>query len=211
MQKKWQHRQPFGVLTTIAAFAPFLFSEGAQAKFMFDLAGVVILCLIFSLVESKLILPAHLAHSKPTQKQTGKFYLVQQKFNQGFNRWIQQSFRGWVQACVATPYRTTAAFISVLLVCMSLISSGLIRFEMEPEMDYRETQLSLQMNSNSAYQTTHAHLLALDQSLQQLEAQLVETYGHSPIKSILLLQTSNTYAQIQVSLVDETMHPMATS
>jgi multidrug efflux pump subunit AcrB len=201
----------FGVLTTIAAFAPFLFSEGARAKWMFDLAGVVILCLIFSLIESKLILPAHLAHSKPTLNKTGKVYLAQQKFNQGFNRWIQQSFRGWVQACVAAPYRTTAVFVGVLLVCMSLFTSGLVRFEMDPDMDLRYTQISLEMNSNTAYQTTHTHLLALDQSLQQLEDQLVATYGHSPIKSILLLQTSNTYAEVQVNLVDETKHPMATA
>jgi len=44
----------FGVLTTIAVFAPFTLSSGPESAFFFGIAVVVILCLIFSLVESKL-------------------------------------------------------------------------------------------------------------------------------------------------------------
>ncbi|POF60927.1 acriflavin resistance protein, partial [Vibrio vulnificus] len=54
----------FGVLTTIAVFAPFLMSSGPERAFFVGIAAVVMLCLIFSLIESKLILPAHLAHTK---------------------------------------------------------------------------------------------------------------------------------------------------
>ena len=53
----------FGVLTTIAAFAPMMFVGGVVAPFFEAMAFVVILCLAFSLVESKLILPAHLAEA----------------------------------------------------------------------------------------------------------------------------------------------------
>ncbi|MFQ3220754.1 MAG: multidrug efflux pump subunit AcrB, partial [Paraglaciecola sp.] len=56
----------FGVLTTIAVFAPSLFSTGPEGAFFYNIAAVVILCLVFSLIESKLILPAHLAHMKFT-------------------------------------------------------------------------------------------------------------------------------------------------
>ena len=53
-----------GVLTTMAAFAPMLFIGGVVAGFQEAIAVVVILCLIFSLIESKLILPAHLVGMK---------------------------------------------------------------------------------------------------------------------------------------------------
>ncbi|MBT7718608.1 MAG: efflux RND transporter permease subunit, partial [Halieaceae bacterium] len=56
----------FGVLTTIVAFTPTLFVQGVFAPMAAAAGWVVILCLVFSLVESKWILPAHLAHSKPT-------------------------------------------------------------------------------------------------------------------------------------------------
>ncbi|MGS0728195.1 efflux RND transporter permease subunit, partial [Shewanella sp. 0m-11] len=55
----------FGVLTTIAAFMPMLMVSGPQGIIWKSIGMVVILCLIFSLIESKLILPAHLAHMKP--------------------------------------------------------------------------------------------------------------------------------------------------
>ena len=57
----------FGVLTTIAAFSPMLFVGGDVGPFFEAMSVVVILCLLFSLVESKLILPAHLAHANIKQ------------------------------------------------------------------------------------------------------------------------------------------------
>jgi multidrug efflux pump subunit AcrB len=54
----------FGVLTTIAAFSPMLMVTGVFGIIWKTIGLVVIICLIFSLVESKLILPAHLVHMK---------------------------------------------------------------------------------------------------------------------------------------------------
>src|SRR5690606_33645112 len=55
----------FGVLTTCAAFFPMVLETGPQSAFPKAIGFVVVFCLLFSLVESKLILPAHLAHMKP--------------------------------------------------------------------------------------------------------------------------------------------------
>ncbi|AVV83598.1 acriflavin resistance protein [Shewanella putrefaciens] len=54
----------FGVLTTIAAFIPMLLVSGPMGIIWKSIGMVVIMCLAFSLVESKFILPAHLAHMK---------------------------------------------------------------------------------------------------------------------------------------------------
>ena len=61
----------FGVLTTIAAFIPILMVTGVSGQFFSAIGWVVILCLTFSLVESKLILPAHLAHMKVRHYEKG--------------------------------------------------------------------------------------------------------------------------------------------
>jgi multidrug efflux pump subunit AcrB len=52
----------FGVMTTIAAFFPMLLIENAIGKIFASFSGIIILALLFSLLKSKLILPAHLAH-----------------------------------------------------------------------------------------------------------------------------------------------------
>ncbi|MFP8878669.1 MAG: efflux RND transporter permease subunit, partial [Myxococcota bacterium] len=52
----------FGVLTTVAAFTPLLLGTGMFGQIQSVIATVVMCCLLFSLVESQLVLPAHLGH-----------------------------------------------------------------------------------------------------------------------------------------------------
>ena len=54
----------FGVLTTVAVFTPLLLGVGFMGQIMGVMATVVLSCLVFSLIESQLILPAHLGHSQ---------------------------------------------------------------------------------------------------------------------------------------------------
>ncbi len=53
----------FGVLTTVAAFTPLLFATGYMGQVMWVIATTVLCCLVFSLIESQLVLPAHLGHT----------------------------------------------------------------------------------------------------------------------------------------------------
>lgn len=53
----------FGVLTTAVAFIPLLFSVGPVGEIMAITAATVIFCLIFSLIECQMVLPAHLGHA----------------------------------------------------------------------------------------------------------------------------------------------------
>ncbi|MCP5118100.1 MAG: efflux RND transporter permease subunit, partial [bacterium] len=57
----------FGVVTTMVAFAPILFIEGAISRIARVIPIIVISCLFFSLVESQLILPYHLSHVEPSR------------------------------------------------------------------------------------------------------------------------------------------------
>src|SRR5690554_1928129 len=71
----------FGVLTTMIAFTPMLMIEGVMGKIWESIAWVLILCLGFSLVESKLILPAHLANMKYTPRSESKLNRFQKVRN----------------------------------------------------------------------------------------------------------------------------------
>jgi multidrug efflux pump subunit AcrB len=52
----------FGVLTTMAAFMPLMLGPGTSGQIQSIISMVVLCCLIFSLIESQLILPSHLGH-----------------------------------------------------------------------------------------------------------------------------------------------------
>jgi len=74
----------FGVLTTIAAFVPMLMVAGTFGVIWKTIGAVVILCLVFSLIESKLILPAHLSNMKvkPYRPETANWF---QRKREGFH------------------------------------------------------------------------------------------------------------------------------
>jgi len=61
----------FGVLTTVVGFIPLFFIPGIFGKIFGVIPAVVIPVLLFSLVESKSILPAHLKHLKGEGGETG--------------------------------------------------------------------------------------------------------------------------------------------
>ncbi|HTF83700.1 MAG TPA: efflux RND transporter permease subunit [Cellvibrio sp.] len=55
----------FAVISTMIFFVPMLSIPGTMGSISYPIPVVIILCLFFSLVESLLILPAHLSHMKP--------------------------------------------------------------------------------------------------------------------------------------------------
>ena len=103
----------FGVLTTIAAFVPMtLLSEGPGA-FAGNMAIVVICCLIFSLVESKLILPSHLKHLKNKQQRaddgnifTVGFRNLQDKISTGMMNFAHNVYKPFLVKVVRNRYLT---------------------------------------------------------------------------------------------------------
>ncbi|MCG9971946.1 efflux RND transporter permease subunit [Christiangramia crocea] len=56
------------IITTVLAFATFLFLDSRIGEFFGEVSTVVILTLVISLVEALIILPAHIAHSKALRK-----------------------------------------------------------------------------------------------------------------------------------------------
>ena len=58
------YRSSLAFLTTATAFVPVLLGPGTIGQIQSVIATVVLCCLLFSLVESQLILPAHLGHKR---------------------------------------------------------------------------------------------------------------------------------------------------
>jgi len=65
----------FGVMTTIAAFSPLLLGVGFFGQVMSTIATIVMCCLVFSLIESQMILPSHLGHTR-AKTNTGEVGLM---------------------------------------------------------------------------------------------------------------------------------------
>ncbi|MEO0366907.1 MAG: efflux RND transporter permease subunit, partial [Pseudomonadota bacterium] len=120
----------FGILTTMAAFAPLVFLEGRFGRFFSNIPLVVIPVFIFSLIESKLILPAHLKHVKirGVREHGNRFQRFQKKFADGFENAILRFYKPALSFALRHRYSTLAGFGGVLVIMVTLVTSGYARW-----------------------------------------------------------------------------------
>ena len=122
----------FGVLTTIMAFAPLLFVTGRTSSINAAIGWVVVFCLVFSLIESKLILPSHLALMKSSH---GKKHGFSDAIDRGLKQFIENYYRPFLGLCIQFRYATLAFFIGLIILMGGLMGGGVVRFVFFPEID----------------------------------------------------------------------------
>jgi multidrug efflux pump subunit AcrB len=134
----------FAVLTTVAAFIPLLNVEGAIGKVMRTIPLIVIPCLLFSLVESLWILPAHLSHMKAKPKKSA-WRTFQSFFADGLEWYIRKVYTPSLDFLLRWRYITVAFGIATLLITIGIVRGGYIRFEFFPpvEADYISAALTM--------------------------------------------------------------------
>jgi multidrug efflux pump subunit AcrB len=180
----------FGVLTTIAAFAPMLFVGGIVGPFFEALSMIVVLCLIFSLIESKLILPAHLVHAKiepvdeedlfnpqrhiPLIQRVPRFFQkIQRRTQHGLHRLIHDVYRPALEKVIDYRGIVVAIFAGVLIVTIGLINSGLVRVVLFPEVPGDFIRMELEMESGTAPEVRNAALDRIEQAILDLNDEYV--------------------------------------
>ena len=122
----------FGVLTTIMAFLPMLLVTGPMSTINGAIGWVVVFCLLFSLVESKLILPSHLAVMKSSHGPKAGFA---DRVDRGLKWFIENVYAPVLERAIEFRYATLAFFVGLLILAGGLVASGLVRFVFFPEMD----------------------------------------------------------------------------
>ena len=162
----------FGVLTTIVAFTPTLFVQGVFAPMAAAAGWVVILCLVFSLVESKWILPAHLAHSKPTNNRILlRVDRIQERINRRLRSFVEGPYRRLVSRCVRNRYVTLAVFLSLLIMAAGLLAGGVVRTVLSPHTTGEFFSVELRMANGSPEERTVEAVTHIIESLDRVDQQ----------------------------------------
>ena len=211
----------FGVLTTIAAFLPITLDTGPSAAFGQAIGFVVILCLIFSLIESKLILPAHLARMKqpkviqPNSKNPLDYLrrgvnAVQAKVDSTLKGFINNRYLPFLTVAVKYRYSVIMAFIGFLIICAGLYSGGFVRFIGQPKIPHDFPRISLEMKTDASDKATLAGALALRDALLKVDQQIEQEYGQKMLSDLQVRLNGRTNAEISTKLVDPELRPMDT-
>ena len=183
----------FGVLTTIAAFAPMLFVTGFAGPFFKAMSVVVILCLFFSIIESKLILPAHLAYAKideineeeifspysniPWYKRPSRLFQRANRFVQNnLHSIIENKYAPLIEKAVRNRGLTIATFLSALIIIIGILNSGITKFVLFPEVPGDYVVVELTMIDGSSAESRDDVINRIEQAALDINDEWLEKY-----------------------------------
>ncbi|MEE2702546.1 MAG: efflux RND transporter permease subunit [Myxococcota bacterium] len=170
----------FGVLTTVAAFSPLVLVPGRMGTFFAVLGGTVILCLLLSLVEAQLILPAHLmrALSGPERARSGAWPRLQDRMSGGLEAFVGRYYQPALERVLEWRYLSVAAALGVLILTGALFASGRVVFQFFPGVEGDRIYATVTLPQGTPLAHTEATVRQLEQAAQRLGHAL--DAGHEP-------------------------------
>ncbi len=173
----------FAVMTTVAAFMPLLFVPGMMGKIFRVIPLVVIPCLLFSLLESLGVLPAHLSHMKKrgTPGVWGRFQGV---FADGLTLFIRAVYRPVLEFGLRWRYLTAATGVATLVVTGGMVLGGWTSFHFFPSIEAPVIAASITLPQGTPASVTSAAVERLEVGAARLRARLLEETGLDYIRHV---------------------------
>jgi multidrug efflux pump subunit AcrB len=178
----------FGVLTTVAAFLPLGFIEGARGAIFAQIPVVVIPVLLFSLIESKFVLPAHLKYIKLRQQKGkgSKLEQLQQRFADGFEHAILKYYQPVLGLALRNKLATVSLFMGVFLIILTMITSGWTKFIFFPRIPSETVRVNLTFPAGTPFEVTNKYIIDMSDKARELQRKYQdEETGQSIILNIL--------------------------
>ncbi len=138
----------FSILTTVAAFLPLIFVSGMMGKFIRVIPIIVITLLLMSLIESLLVLPAHLSSGKRRSKNGGlleRIDRVRLWFGGTLQRFIDGPYLRLLKMNLNYRYVSLAIGIAMLMLTVGVVKGGIVKFRFMPEVDGDKITAAIQM------------------------------------------------------------------
>ncbi|AKE51854.1 efflux RND transporter permease subunit [Kangiella geojedonensis] len=209
----------FGVLTTMAAFYPTLAISGPWTNAMASMGLVVIFCLFFSLVESKLILPAHLAHMKlnkpedtknPKLRSTKMFFRsIRLTVSKNLKRFIANVYKPGLAKFLKYRGLTILGFVCLLIITtFGFIKGGLVKTTMMPNIPGDGIFVEVKMAEGSTAEQTIKSITLVEEKLNEIHEEVKAEYGIGVKQHSVTWTNSNTGAYMWTELVKSENMPI---
>jgi multidrug efflux pump subunit AcrB len=199
----------FGVLTTVAAFVALSNVSGRLGQIYAQFATVVTICLLLSMVESKLILPSHLAHLN-TKRQVksgirGLWSKVQHAADMGLTWFKLKVYRPVIEFSLRFRYAVVATFIAFFIVVIGMPMTGSVKVGFFPSIPGDTVSAELVMQNDAAFGQTNSNLLALEQSALQAEKNLLARFDTDKhvLTSVQIQSSSDTSGTLTIELAPD--------
>jgi multidrug efflux pump subunit AcrB len=199
----------FSILTNVVAFIPLYFIPGTFGKIWKVIPLVVITAFLISWVESILVLPSHLAHTKsaPHSGVTAWLHHRQQAFSAWFSRVVERWYGRFLRIVVLHRGLTLAAAVAVLALVVGYVKSGRLGFILMPRVEADSSVATATL----PYGSPLARTAAVRDRLAAAAAEIAREHGGEElVKGVRTLLNDNT-AEVVVYLTPPDERPIQTS
>ncbi len=182
------------ILTTVIAFLPLMFMSGMIGKFIIAIPVVVISLLVFSWLESFLILPSHVAHVTNRNKHPGE------------RRWLVRLEEFYANILdKAIRHNWITIILSILILVLSVgLAIGFMKFQLFPAVDVDEYIVRVTAPPGTSLENMRTRLREIDKSLRQeinpeyLETTIISSGQVAIDANDPLMQRGGRFGQIRV-------------
>lgn len=179
----------FGVLTTVAAFIPLLLIEGRRGPLFAQIPMIVIPVLLFSLVESKLILPAHMKHIKMSRGGDHLSWLqrFQRRVADGLESFVRNIYQPVLARALRRRFLTFTIFVGVAFVISSFIISGRYGYTFFPRIESETARVTLVMPEGTPVGETTRHIQNIASAAKTLQQKYKDSGSGQPVIRQILM------------------------
>ncbi|HQZ01065.1 MAG TPA: efflux RND transporter permease subunit [Thauera sp.] len=158
-------------LTTVAAFIPLMMVGGIVGNILGDIPFVMIMVIIASLLESFLILPAHLtlALAGEAGQHSSK---LRQRLDAAFEHFRDRRFRPLVERALSWRTTTVALTLGLMILAVGLLAGGRLGFVFFPTPDGQVLYANATFVAGTPRTHTEAFLHDLERALFEADAEL---------------------------------------
>lgn len=195
----------FGALTTVAAFYAISQISGQLGELYSQFATVVAICLLLSVTQSKLILPAHLANLNTRNEATGNpllrgWHQVQAYADRGLGWFNEYCYRNAIAWALHHRYAVILLFLTVLVLAAGMPFTGAVRLSFFPEIAGDTVRAELSMQTDAGHGLTHAALNRLETCAYETDRELGADAAKTGIANLQLLSEADQSGSVRVEL-----------
>jgi len=199
----------FSILTNIVAFAPLAFVPGFIGKIWTVIPLVVSSVFLISLVESLLVLPAHLAHSK---REGGTalgqaVHRMHDRLSRAISRLIEKRFGPFLETVVRFRYLAISAAVAVLLIVGGYVGSGRLGLVLMPKVEGDEVDATAVL----PYGSPLSRLVEVRDELLYSLKQVASEHGGDRLVEGVVARIEENQIFVTGFLTDPEVRPISTA
>jgi len=177
----------FGVLTTMAAFAPLLGLPGIWGELMGTLPRIVIPVLAFSLLDAAWILPHHMAHGGLRVRPSIRLARIRAGFQGALDWSIDTLYRPALGWSLENRLATVAFGIASLALALGLLGGGWIPVETTPPFDSDAITVQVSLPPGSPADATAEVVAGVEDAITRVRGDVRAEHGVDPQKNLTSL------------------------